>query len=344
MTFGEMVASIIKWSREAGEPDIAGDALNDAIEKASDNILCVRLGDQMGGPVTLNLAQSTERTTLITVPDPLDAPVCAATPNSAATMPIRTVQVVFTLITPSGSETNPSPVTNFSIPANNLLVVSSPSTSDTTGNIVYGWMVYMLVTSPDAGQQWQRLNALPLPFGQSFVEPLLQPGDSFPNIPLPLMNETGDTIFYIDHLEIQRPDMTWKAWDQGDIDGAALRRAAGVIAATSLYQNYAFDVVNGSQIEIRPQTSMAINPRYFYVRRPGRIAFDSVQLPFQNISSIIGYYRYESLKLLFMSLNEPEQAAMWGGQSDTTMAQIKITQTRTRARTEIRVQHFRGMM
>jgi hypothetical protein len=110
MLFGEMVEAITRWSREAAEPQIAVDALNDAIEALSDVILCVRLGDYLGGPVTLSLAQGDERTVLVSIPDPTDAPNVANAATPAPGYPIRIVKVAITLVTPSGSETNPSPL------------------------------------------------------------------------------------------------------------------------------------------------------------------------------------------------------------------------------------------
>jgi hypothetical protein len=344
MLFGEMITSIVSWSREAGEPSIAADALNDAIESLSDILLCVRLGDFMGGPVTISLKQGDERTNIVSIPDPTSVPIVNSNPVAGSTTPLRNISVAITLVTPSGSETLPSPLYTGTLQAGYMLTVASPIVDVSYSAQVYGWCAYLLVTSPNTGQQWQRMNAQPLSLGQSFAEPILPTDASFPTIPLPTQNATGDTIFYIDHMECELPNGTWKAWNQGDLDGDFMRKASGIIAAASQHQSYAFDVVNNSQVEIRPRVSMDLSPRYFFVKRPGRIQFPDVQLPFQNVSSTEPYLRYEALTLLFMSLNEPTQAAMWGAKAADKLQSIRTTQTRTRARKELRVQHYRGML
>jgi hypothetical protein len=271
-------AMVLRYHKENEANDLMGDVCNDAVESLWRSILLVSLGQFMGGPVTsLSIAAGSERQTIIAVADPLVAPVCGqvANPNSLGA---RTIDVCYTLVTDSGSETLQSPTTILPVADMFSLDVTPPTYVST----VIGWNLYACLHDGRMALQ----NDQPLGFSTHYQEPQDTGISDAPDLPSPpLVNNTADNIFYIRLLQVQNPDSTWTTWQAGDLDGLLMSRASKSVASSSTFQGYAYDVINSNQIEIRPAAGTTLNPRYFYVVKPRRLRYDNSIIPFTTIAA-----------------------------------------------------------
>lgn len=276
-TLGSMKAMATRFHKEDEDGDLLTDAVNDSVESLWRSILLVSLGQFMGGPVTsLQIAAGAERAKIISIADPTVAPTTGTTVIGA--LAGRTLDFAYTLVTESGSETLISPLTTQVVPANSIGTCLHPAY--VAGAL--GWNVYACLHDGRMARQ----NDAPLLFSQTYQEPEDIGVVDAPNLPSPpTENTTADNIFYIRLLQVQNPDQTFTTWQAGNIDDLLMLRASRSIAAATTYQGYAYDVLNGNQIEIRPAAGMALNPRYFYVVKPRRMIYDNALIPFANISS-----------------------------------------------------------
>lgn len=304
-TLFTMRGQLLRYMRDDEDPALCNDALNDAVDSLWLSVLLVSLGQFLGGPVSnsLQLAPGDERATIVTIPDPpalvngnfsQQAQLAGPTP-----LPIRKEIFTATYVTESGSETNYGIPLTVDVGLGQLSVIAPPTFPNIpTGNPV-GWNLYgsgnPIGVAPDPNGLF-RQNELPIRFDQTFIEADagLTPQGDLP----PTANGTADNIFYIRVIEVQQQDQTWKRWVAGDLDGLLMDRAVKQIASTSIAQCYAYDVVRGSTVEIRPAAGTALNPRFFWVAKPRRLRFDNSPFPFQNLaySEFIKSYAAAQLK------------------------------------------------
>lgn len=276
-TLGSMKAMSTRFHKEQEDADLLTDAVNDAVESLWRSILLVSLGQFMQGPVTnLQIAAGSERAQIISILDPTVAPV--PTQIAGGTLASRTINFYRTLVTESGSETLPSPMGTIVTTLNFL--AQCPPPVYVSGAL--GWNVYATLGDGRPAKQ----NDAPLSFSTTYREPDDTGVQDAPNLPSPpIVNGTADNIFYIRLMQVQNQDGTFTTWQAGNIDDLLMLRASRSIAAASTYQGYAYDVLNGSQLEIRPAAGQALSPRYFFVVKPRRMLYDNATLPFTNISS-----------------------------------------------------------
>jgi hypothetical protein len=288
--------------------------INNAIEAVWMAMMKVALARFFGtdSPVTFTLAQGSQRTQLVSIADP--TLILAAANVAGGNLAARIYQLSYTFVTESGSETNPSPLLQFNANANNLAQITSPNDF---GFGAFGWNLY-------AGVDIQALqNKQPLPFGVNFTEPVtgFQDYPTFEQLP-PSSNQTADDISYITHLEITLPDTTLKAWNQEDIDSLAMRRLAGTMASASPYQTYAWDLISGRTIEVRPQTGSAFTPRYFYVAKPRRLRYDQAEIPYVSISGVHEFLTNKAIGDLKLVLDEYISAQAYVGAASSIKGEI----------------------
>lgn len=276
-TMAAKKAEVTRYHKETEDPDLLTDAINDAIESLWRSILLVSLGQFLGGPVTnLSIAAGSERQQIVSIADPTVAPVPGMVVDGQ--LPARTIDVEYTLVTESGSETNPSPLGTVNVLINNILDVPPPAY--VSGAI--GWNCYACLHDGRMALQ----NDEPLGFSQHYQEPDDTGISDAPDLPSPpTTNNTADNIFYIRMIQVQNPDSTWNTWQAGNLDDLLMTRASRQIASTSTYQGYAYDFVNGNTIEVRPALGTTLNPRYFFVVKPRRLRYDNAIIPFTNISA-----------------------------------------------------------
>lgn len=277
-TLGSLKAMITRYHKENENEDLLTDAANDAVEALWRNVLLVALGQFMSGPVTnLTIAAGSERQTIVSIPDPTVA-LTTGFINNTSPIP-RVIDIAYTLVTESGSETLLSPVASFNVLAGSGIQSGQPAFA--AGAL--GWNMYACLHDGRMARQ----NAEPIPFSQSYFEPADTGITDAPDAPSPpTTNGTADNIFYIRVMQVQNSDGTWTTWQAGEIDGLLMARATRSIASASSYQGYAYDIFNGSTVEIRPAAGQTLNPRFFYVVKPRRMLFNNALLPFSNFSYI----------------------------------------------------------
>lgn len=341
----EMRSSVQRWlMREKISDDQINDAINDAIESFWDTAILAVLNIFMGGPVNVTIPSAAERVQLTTIPDPTVAPTITATAggNYAST---HDVYAVYTIVTDSGSETLPSPIgslTNIAIA--NVALIAPPSF--VSGAL--GWNLYTQVNAtgspaPTDVTMFGLQNADPQPFGASYQEPdtgFVNPNGQNALNPPPVENTTGDNIAFIQHLEFKVPTGQYIAFDAGDLDSTMMRRFNQVIATPSPYQQYAWDLINQRQLEIRPAAGATFIPRYFYIAKPRRLAFDNSPLPFQNAPTT-KYFRCQSLSDLFLSIHEYTAAAAWETKAQTELLRAVRAVSRINTNRNVYVTPFR---
>lgn len=313
-TLGSLKADVLDWLEEStlSQSRVNG-AINDGIESLWETLIRVCVSLFMNGPVTISVASGAERVFVTTVTDPSVAPTVTDVVDGALLQ--HTVVVAYTLVTESGTETLPSPATTHVTAANNVASVAAPAF---VANAI-GWNCYMGSSSARLAKQ----NDEPIDFANTFQEPTNGEID-LPNRPtVPTQNTTGDDICYIRHLECQMPDSTYKKYAATDIDSLLMQRAAGSIATTSQYQNYYWDLINQQQLEFRPTPAIGFTPRYFYIKRPRRLRFDSAPLPFLTFPSI-AFLRSFALSRLSLSIREFESAEAWDKVSETERSRCEL--------------------
>ena len=286
-------------------------AINDAIESLWQSLIRAQLSNQMGGPVTISVAAADQRVLLASIADPTTAPTVAGV--AGGTLAQHTIYSCYTLATDSGSETLPSATQTTVILVNTLAKMTSPSF--VAGAL--GWNCYMGTASGRMAKQ----NTDPVAFGTDYTEATTG-ATILPDAPgVPTENTTYDDLFYIRRIEAVTPVGTYLSWDAADLDSAMMRSAAGQIAAASQYQTYVWDLIDQRQLELRPVVALAASPRYFYVKKPRRLAYDGSVIPFSNLP-VSEFIRVHSLKSVFMALREWDAVKAYGGQAESARATL----------------------
>lgn len=299
-TLGSLRAEILLELRgdlnSADDQPLINSKINNALENIFMAMMKVQVARFLGedSPVTVNLTVGTERLNLVSIADPLVAPVLAQV--AAGNLAQRTINVEYTLVSESGSETLPSPQSQLVVNVNNLLQVNAPANP---GN-AFGWNVY-------AGQNNLALqNQQPLPFSiANWQEPAtgVQDYPDAQTVP-PITNTTADNIAYIKHLEIITSDTLRRAWNQYDIDSEIGRRYGRTLSSASEFQTYVWDLINGHRLEFRPPMGLTFSPRYFYIAKPRRLRYDQAEIPYQNISGVHDFLVNYAIGQLKLALDE----------------------------------------
>lgn len=285
----------------------------------------------LDSPVTFTLPSGTERVQLISIADPTIAPVVGQV--VAGALGPRNLLVGYTYVTESGSETQLSPTTAFATILNDVGQVTAPA--PVQGAL--GWNCYVSVTNTPGLMALQ--NQQPLPFNALYTEPntgwqdysaaqQLPPQVQAATVPTPAgspppsENSTGDNISWITHMEIRTSDTLLRSWNQADIDSELMRRLARTLSTASEYQSYAWDLINGNRLEIRPSTGLAFNPRYFYVAKPRRLRYDQAEIPYQNIAGVHEFLVNRTLARAKLAIDEYLAAQAYGGKADSGKLEI----------------------
>lgn len=293
--------------------------LNNALEAVWMSMMKVALARFFGSdsPVSFTLAQGAQRVQLVSIADPAFALLIGSAGGGA--LPFRVWNFAYTFVTESGSETNPSAVQQVGCGANNLFLIQAPA--EPAGG-AFGWNLYAASDTVPA-RPLVLQNQQPLSFNAPYTEPVA----GFQDYPVfqqltPSSNQTADNLSYITHLEIQTSDTTLHAYNQYDIDSLAMRGLAATLASASEYQTYAWDLINGRTIEVRPPAGSTLNPRYFYVAKPRRLRYDQAEIPYQNISGVHEYLTNQTIAALKLVLDEYISAQAYAGAAGQTEAKI----------------------
>lgn len=316
-SLGDIRAQVTRWLMGEGlQPAQINDAINDGIESLWNSLILAVLQIFMKGPVNVTFQSGSERTTVVTITDPSAAPT--ATDADTSTLPAITYQIAYTYATESGSETNLSPTLVYVRAINKLALVKIPIT-DVAG--AFGWNLYV---GTDTANLVKQNDAPILILASPPSVPVVQQSYEEPPTgfvvapfgpPPPTENTTGDNLAYIRHLEFQVPNAGYQAYNSADLDSIMMRRFASQVATSSPYQQYAWNLIDQRQLEIRPAAGTTFTSRYFYIVKPRRLAFDNSPLPFPTIPST-EFLRDYALGLLFLSLHEYESADRWEAKAE----------------------------
>ena len=299
-TLGTLKARIGRWCRESIEDDLLTDAANDGMEHLWLSIVTVNMSSFMGGPISsVTFAPGDERQTIISVPNPTVAPTLGNFLDGA--LAARTLTAAYSIVTESGSQTLASPTASFLTTINNVLQITSPAF--VAG--AYGWYPYVADTTGRLARQ----SDAPLPFDTPWIEETTGVVD-VPGAPgIPTQNNTADDIVYIKVLEIQNINGTYTRWQGAALEDLMMQRAEQTInPAGTTYAPYCYDLVNGNTFEIRPAASQTLNPRFFYTKRPRRLAFPNSIVPFQQYAGAIECICDYAVGKVQMSLKEFDSA------------------------------------
>lgn len=336
-TLGSLRAEVVQWLR--GDLATQNDAalLNAAINDAQEDLWMAMMQAQLArffgldSPVTFVLNAGAERVQLISIADPTVAPVLGQVASGA--LASRALLIGYTYVTESGSETQMSPTAGITTNNNNVGQVTAPA--PVAGAL--GWNCYVSVSNTPGLMALQ--NQQPLPFGALYTEPntgwqdysvaqQIPPqvqsatGATPAGSPPPSENSTGDNISWITHMEIRTSDTLLRSWNQADIDSELMRRMARTLSTASEYQSYAWDIINGNRLEIRPATGMGFTPRYFYVAKPRRMRYDQAVLPYQSISGTHEFLVNKTVARAKLSLDEYIASQAWAGMAESVKLNI----------------------
>jgi hypothetical protein len=293
--------------------------INNALEAVWMAMMKIALSRFFGSdsPVNFTLASGAQRVQLVSIADPTVN--VAAVGTAGGGLPQRTYFYTYTFVTESGSETNPAPLASILVALNNL--AQFPAPAEPSGG-AFGWNLY-------AGQGQTTIalqNQQPLPFGVPYTE-LPEGIQDYPvnqQLP-PSSNSTADNISYITHLEIQLPDTTYRAYNQADIDSLAMRGLAATMASASQYQTYAWDLINGRTIEVRPPAGTTLVPRYFYVAKPRRLRYDPAEIPYTSIAGVHEFLTNQAIADLKLSLDEYISSQAYQGKAGGIKLEIQTS-------------------
>lgn len=310
------------FSGSQDEDTIVNAAIADAIEKIWIAMMQCHLAKFFGAdsPVSFTLPQNTERFRIVSIVDPTVAPVVNQVAGGALN-DAAVFSVGYTLVTESGSETLLSPLTvTAARNANNLFQVVSPANP---GN-AFGYNVY----AGPAGQLALQ-NQQPIPFGTNYTEPVTEwQGYPINQQTPPLLNNTGDNLSWIEHLEVRTSDTLLRSWNQVDIDSEVMRRMARTLSTASEYQTYVWELTGDGQgnstLEFRPQLGSQFSPRYWYVAKPRRLRYDQAQVPYVNIMGVHEYLKARSKATLYLGVNEFMNAQGWKGEAKELQNDIQM--------------------
>lgn len=316
-TLGSMRASVVDWLRGARvSSDMVDGAINDAIESLFQTLTRASLSIFMGGPVNLTLSAGTDGAIIVSVADPTVAPTLSDVVSGALAQ--HAIVATYTYVTESGTETLISGTTTRTVPVNNVLSIASPAYA--SGAL--GWNAYVGSVSGRLVKQ----NEEPIEFGVAWQED----DTGYVNGPdepgIPLENTTGDNIFYIRHMEVQTTSGALKTWTQADIDSDLMRRFGVMAASSSEYQNYAFDLLNQRQLEIRPALGATLTARYFWIVKPRRMRFSNSPLPFPTVPAS-EFIRQKALSDVFLGLREVQISNAWEAKAEKSRARCELAVT-----------------
>lgn len=283
-TFGYLKGRVITLLKESEDPDLVGGFINDASESLWEALLMANMESFMQGPVqNVTVNTGDERETLVTIADPVVSPSTNIVNQINNLVFPRTMYFKYTYVTGSGAETKASPATTLVISgANQLASVVAPQVPALNPVGSVGWNLY---ASDNPGGRFALQNQDPIDFSIAWQEDLANSIIDDPDLPAaPVTNTTADSIYRMSVIEVQNPDGTWTTWEGAGLDTLLFRRASRNLPVASSYQSYAYDILNGNQLEIRPQAGMVMNPRMFYIYKPPRIRFDQAQMPFANVA------------------------------------------------------------
>jgi hypothetical protein len=305
-TFGYLKNRVLSELKESEDLTLIGNRINDAVEALWEGVLLVNVQSFMQGPVqNIQIAGGSERATIVSINDPLVAPVVGSVAGGA--LPGGNFYFKYTYVTESGSETLPSPISAaLGLAPNFFAQMTAPAVPALNPVGAVGYNVY---ASNDPNGRFAMQNQDPVGFSVNWTQTVAIVDD--PDGPAaPLSNTTADNIYYIKALQQQNPDGTWTTWQGAEIDGLAFARGSRNLPVASTYQNYAWDVLHNNQLEIRPQAGVTLNPRYFYVVKPRRCRFDQAELPFANFAAEEFMVNY-AMSRIKLGNEELEAHARW---------------------------------
>lgn len=312
-TLGSIRQEIIVWQRgdyrAQKDITIVNSAINNAIEDIWMSLMRVKLSRFIGkdSPVTFALPSGAERVNLVAITDPANGPTLAQVAGGA--FGARVISGVYTYVTESGSETLPSPTLQINVNPNFLITAQLPNQNNIAQAV--GWNFYA-ATGADTVLALQ--NQQPIPFKVPWLEPPTGVVD-YPDASqlVPITNSTADNVSWIKHMEIRTSDTLLRSWNQADIDSMLFRQFARTLSSASEYQAYVWDLINGKQLEFRPMTGSAFNPRYFYIAKPRRLRYDQAEIPYVDIAGVHGYIVYKSIALCKLGVEEYLAHQAWNG-------------------------------
>lgn len=310
MTYGQLKTEVEELLGEGISDLKALLTMNDAVESLFKDLVQAQLGNLLGGPTSVSLAAGAERHQLVSVADPTSQLVTsetAADPNIVLANP-RTRRAWFSLVTASGTETLVTTLGADRVLTTGYMLIQPPAFPGDPD--VVGWNLYVDALNVPAATYAIRQNDAPLSFSTPYQEP---PGgfNLAPDGPsIPPVNNTNDDLFYIRTLSVNLTSGGKLFWEQGDLDTSMFRRASAGIASTSEFQRYAFDLVNGRTIEVRPKLGASVTGEYFWVKKPRRVVFLDAQLPYENLPAT-AFLRYHTLQACLLSNYEERAAASW---------------------------------
>lgn len=312
-SLAEMRQSTLNLLKENEKVAVLNDAINSGIQDLYRNLMQINLSMFLNGPTNITLAAGTERSSIVSIPDPAGPPVTGSVAGGA--LAARDYSISFSYVTDSGSETLESAASSAQhVNLNNLATVTAPAFVDGAA----GWNLYARI---NVGRK-ARQNVVPLPFDVTINEPEVG-WKELPNLPgAPVENTTADNIAYIRHLELVLGDGRLKRYSQADIDSLLMQRAGSSIASTSEYQSYAYDFVNQNRVEVRPKMGTTLTPRYFWVTRPRRLRYDQSPIPFYTFDPT-DYLTYNAMSIISLTNHEYVAAQLWNDKADKTMFGIK---------------------
>jgi len=339
-TLGSIRAEVLGWLRgdldDDADTSLVNASINDALESIWSAMMQVQLARFFGldSPVAFTLPSGAERVQLVSIPDPTAAPALGHV--AGGSLGSKTVLVGYTLVSESGSETQLSPTASVLVPINQVTTVvavqplSSPA---------FGWNCY---ASPTGDSRFLALqNQQPLPFDVAYQEPQTgwldypaaqpqPPQVQAANVatpalsPPPSENTTADNISWITHLEVRTSDTLLRSWRQYGLDSEVMRRSAATVSSASERQGYAWDLINGNRLEIRPAAGMTFNARYFYIAKPRRLRYDQAQMPYVNITGVHEFIVAAAIAKCKLALDEYMAHGAWDAKANATKQEIRM--------------------
>lgn len=326
-TYADMGVEVQDWLHERVKQPVWLAASNDAVESLWMELMQVSLSVFLGGPTQVSIAAASERVQLISVSDPVAGPALANVAGGALAAPVYW-DVRITFVTDSGTETLESPKATIQQLVNNVVQVASPvfAVGAAFPRGAYGYNVYAGLTDATLVDSNQRVrqNDVPILFGASYTQPVAGWRVNGNGIPPPQLNTTADDIAYIQQIDTQLSNGTRKSFAQADIGSTFMRGMMAGIASPNEYQSYAFDFINGDSFEIRPRTAAAINPEYFFVRKPRRVTNTGATIPFSGMVHW-AFLRYDAMAKISLGNREFFSANGWRAEADRELGKIKLS-------------------
>jgi hypothetical protein len=289
MKVQEMAKSVETWMRESVDADLLNEAIKDSIVSMWETLVLVNLSERLGGPVTATFAPGSDRVVIVSIADPLVAPVLAYLVQGALAAHTPTVQ--YTMVDDEGAETLPSPSTVAAALINQVISVASPARA---ANAV-GWNVYV------AGV---RQNDAPIKFGLAWVEP--ETGYSLDGNATPIINNTANDIWYIQELTVSTPTGE-KVWHEGEPGSEIWNQFSNSLPSNSPYSSFIYEF-DGHQLVCRPFQGGGSTVNMIYVRRP-RFK-PTMDIPFTHPGAE-AFIRYNALSLISLTNHEYKSSAGW---------------------------------